>query len=340
MEGFIQMSKYAGMREDLVQASGGNSACKLSSDRMAVKASGYQLAELTETSGYALVNYQMIRDAFLQYKDLKNMSEEDSKRILQDAFLEGDRPSIETFLHAVSGKYSLHTHPIVVNILTSRAGGMEQIQEMFPDAWIIPYATPGVELAKACFERYKELGRDASVVFLQNHGLLVSADTAEKTIAITEETVQRLEEYLELDMSGYHAVTQLYDAVGEGIFWRVTDQHVLNAGKKLGRKWEYAFCPDCVVFLGKRMYDAGSGMDIAKLKKFCADCGEPVVVVYQDRLYIHAESVRKALEIQSVLSFAAQVMQENYGHKCSFLTEREQDFLLDWDAEKYRKQKH
>lgn len=138
-------------------------------------------------------------------------------------------------------------------------------------------------------------------------------------------------------MSGYHAVTQLYDAFGGGIFWQVTDAHVL--AKKLGRVWQHTFSPDCVVFLGKRMYDAGREPDRNDLEQFKRKYGEPVVYAYQNGIYIHAESVRKALEIQCVLSFAAQVMQANIGYECKLLLEREQDFLLDWDAEKYRKQK-
>ena len=54
-------------------------------------------------------------------------------------------------------------------------------------------------------------------------------------------------------------------------------------------------------------------------------------------MYIFAESVKKAIETQSVLSFSAQVMEFNMEFECDFLTEDEQNFLLNWDAEKYRK---
>ena len=47
MKNFIEMSRYAGMREDLVQAGGGNSSYKKDKDKMLIKASGYQLADLT-----------------------------------------------------------------------------------------------------------------------------------------------------------------------------------------------------------------------------------------------------------------------------------------------------
>lgn len=43
------------------------------------------------------------------------------------------------------------------------------------------------------------------------------------------------------------------------------------------------------------------------------------------------------MEIQSVLSFSAQVMKINEGLECDVLSEAEKDLLLNWDAEKYRK---
>ncbi len=337
MNNFIEMSKYAGMREDLVQAGGGNSAYKISRERMAIKASGYQLADVRADQGYAIVNPQVIRNAFLNGAELEGMTEADAKEILAQAFLEGERPSIETFLHAVSGRYSLHTHPIVVNILTSRAGGMDMLQEMFPEALMVPYATPGVELAKVYFKKYQQHGRGISVVFLQNHGLLVSAETADEAMEKTEHTVRRIEEHLNMDMSAYHAVTQLYHAYKDGIIWRVTDQNVKQAQEVLGRVWDSAFCPDCVVFLGKRMFDAGNRLDGKELDRFRAAYGEPAVIAYQKEIYLHAPSVKKALEMQSVLSFSAQVMLANAGHECHMLSRQEQDFLLGWDAEKYRK---
>ena len=61
------------------------------------------------------------------------------------------------------------------------------------------------------------------------------------------------------------------------------------------------------------------------------------MIDYEGILYIVANSVKKALETQSVMSFSAQVMSLNEGYECNLLSEEEQDFLLDWDAEKYRK---
>ncbi len=337
MKKFVEMSKYAGMREDLVQAGGGNSSYKMSKDRMAIKASGCQLADVKEEKGYALVNPQVISQAFLDNDNIAEMTEKDSNEILNKAFISGARPSIETFLHSISGTYTLHTHPIVVNAFACRKGGMETLKELFPEALIVPYATPGVELAKAYFAAFQDSNKNTEIVFLQNHGLLVSGKSADEVIDTTEKVVTKLENVLELDMSDYHAVTKLYQTVGKGIVWKVTDKHILDTYKDIGGVWKHTFCPDCVVFLGKQVLAAGDDFDKGKLCKFEEKYGTPVLIEYHNTLYICAESVKKAFEIQSVLSFSAQVMNINKNYECNLLSDSEQNFLLHWDAEKYRK---
>lgn len=337
MDNFIKMSKYAGMREDLVQAGGGNSAYKMSKDEMVIKASGVQMADVTRDKGYAVVDPSVILKEFQRHKNISEMTMEDSDWLLDRAFIRGGKPSIETFLHSALGTYTLHTHPIVVNALTCREGGMETLKELFKDALMVPYATPGLELAKAYFTALRNGNENAKVVFLQNHGLLVNGESSEEVISTTEDVVTKIETALNLDMSNYHGVTELYRIIDRGIIWNVTDKHVLDvyAGKK--GIWMHTFCPDCVVFLGKRICRTEDNFDKIQLQEFVERYGDPVVLEYKNNLYICAESVKKALEIQSVLSFSAQVMDINKSCRSHLLSDLEQDYLLHWSAEKYRR---
>ncbi|MDD6237512.1 MAG: class II aldolase/adducin family protein [Clostridiales bacterium] len=341
MKGFVKISKYSGMREDLVQAGGGNSSFKISEEKMAIKASGYQLADMTEQTGYALVNPQIIRQRFLGCEDLDALTDADSKTILEEAFLEGNRPSIETFLHAISGKYTLHTHPMVVNVLTCRKGGMDILRELFPDALLVPYATPGVELAKAYFKAYKSKNADDrhiyEIVFLQNHGLVVSADSAEEVIGKTEAVTKKIEEYLGIDLRGYHNLSKLWNYFPDKVVWRVTDTHAIAAADSMDNSWNHTFCPDCVVFLGKKLMNLPDTPDETDVSSFVQAYGQPVMVRWDGCYYILADSVKKAMETQSVMSFSAQVMALNKGVDCDFLSDQEQNRLLNWDAEKYRR---
>ena len=342
MQSFVKLSKYAGMREDLVQAGGGNSAFKIQNDRMVIKASGVQLADIDKNNGYATVNPQIIREAFLNCENIDDITEEKSKEILSLAFIEGNRPSIETFLHSISGTYSLHTHPTVVNAITCRNNGEDVLKDLFQTALIVPYATPGVELAKMYFKaylQYKEQHQtEPQIVFLMNHGLLVSAETGDEVIALTEFVTTKLEEYLHVDYTAYHSISKLMELYNDGILWLVSDKNIIDVFQKVGGIWNHYFCPDCVVFLGKKMYEIkGDEVDFDDYQSFVENNGYPIVVSYKNNLYIHAESVKKALEIQSVLSFSAQVMVMNINKDCNLLAETEKNFLLNWDAEKYRK---
>jgi len=337
MDEFIEMSKYAGMREDLVQAGGGNSSFKMKKDVMFIKASGYQLADITEKKGYSIINPQIIADFFLGSDDLDKITDVDSRNILKKAFIDGERPSIETFLHAISGRYTLHTHPVIVNILACRKDGMTLLGELFPDALIVPYATPGVALAKMYFKVFRGKKVNNGIVFLQNHGLVVSGSDSAEVISRTEYITKKLEKYLHISLENYHNGTRLYQIVRNGIIWTVTDKNVLEAYHTKNGIWNTAISPDCVVYLGKAICEAGNDFDWHDLEKFCSLHGKPVVFAYRNSLYINAASVKKALEIQSVLSFCAQVMLKNPGQECNILTDEEQNYLSDWDAEKYRR---
>lgn len=345
MNEFIYISKYAGMREDLVQAGGGNSSVKLDKQRMVIKASGVQLANVTEKDGYSVVDYPMIR----RYMDamVRGGAPCSDKALLENALLEGKRPSIETFLHAITGKVTLHTHPISVNILTSRAGGVEHLKKLFPEALIVRYATPGLELARLYYEAYleaREQGRDVfPVIFLKNHGLIVSGDTAEEVVRLTEEVNQTVESVVGVDNTAYRHAYELYEHFCEAgvdsdkIVVKVENRHVLDAYERFGcHMWDYQICPDCVVFCGKCAFRFPVSGWRQALEEHAVRYGAPVLIQYGNDLFIRAESVRKAREIESVLAFSARAALANMDIHVDLLSDEEQDFLLGWDAEKYR----
>ena len=230
----------------------------------------------------------------------------------------------------------------MVNAITCRKNGENIILELFPDALVVPYATPGVKLAKKYFKEYKKYKEkydyEPKFVFLMNHGLLVSADTADEVIRLTEAVTQKIEKFLNINMSAYHEMMDIAQLYSDGIEWLVTDKNVIDTYHNLKGIWNHFFCPDCVVFLGKKMYaETSEKIDEERFNSFVEENGYPVIVSYKNNLYIHAESVKKALEIQSVLSFSAQVIMLNRNVECNFLSEKEKNFLLNWDAEKYRK---
>lgn len=345
---FIKLSRYAGMREDLVQAGGGNSSVKISSNEMLIKASGVLLSDISQESGYSFVNPNVITKHFADAQQTR-WNEDTGKHLLEEAYLKGSRPSIETFLHAITNAFTLHTHPAVVNILTSREGGMEELASLFPDALLVPYATPGMELAQKYYAAYSASGRrDAMVnlVFLENHGMVISAASADEVIYHTEHVLQLLERYLKIDMAAYHMATHIYQELSgcitgglEKVVVLSNDRDIRQAVRLFGAsEWPFQFCPDCIVYCGKHFLNLPEDFTANEIMDYIRQFGCPAVIRCKDQIYIVADTMKKAKETESVLRFSAQVALHNQAYKMRLLSEEERDFLTSWEAEKYRKQ--
>lgn len=353
MQDFITISRYAGMRNDLAQAGGGNTSMKVDDKIMLVKSSGFQLADVDEQTGYSKVDYKKIADYFTQNVAGQNedvFTEEIGKQLLKDVHMEGGRASIETFLHAITGKYTLHSHPTLVNILTARADGMEILHKLFPKAVLVPYRKPGAALAETYYKLFKEQeaqGADGNMVFMANHGLVISGDSGKQVIEKTEEVLAKIAEFLQIDDSAYTEATKLYiltqqiPLLTDKIVY-VSENRYLSqdfAGKELVEKgqWEHAFCPDCVVYANKKILCLNEQYTKQDILDFIEQYGIPALAYHNGFFYILAESVKKAQEIENVMSFAARVQYYNIGQNMNYLSDEQEEELLNWDSEKYRR---
>lgn len=355
MQDFIKISQYAGMRNDLAQAGGGNTSFKPDDHTMLVKSSGVQLADVNEQFGYSKVDYKRIVDYLKENVEPYEedvFTEEIGKKLLQEAQIAGGRASIETFLHAITGKYTLHSHPALVNILAAREDGMETLRTLFPKAVIVPYKKPGAALAETYYKLYRRQqaqGADGSVVFLANHGLVVSGEDGETVIRQTEQVLEKIAAYLGMDDSAYRAATRLWmtirqiDLLADHIVYCSENRYLSReyAGTDLVEKglWNHAFCPDCVVYANQKLLWLPKDYDRQDFIDFTEQYGLPTLLYYEGCFYILAESVKKAQEIENVMSFAARVQHENIGYKMCYLSGDQQGELLNWEAEKYRRQK-
>jgi len=207
LQDMIEMSRAAGADCRLVQAGGGNTSVKTDEGRlMFVKASGTSMAQMQEGRGYRVADVAKCLE-ILQDKSLQEMSavareQEIVRRLGECCVDEGEgRPSVETSLHALLGRCVLHTHPSVVNGLLCAAEGLEALQELFgalePPFLYLQYTDPGYPLAVR-LKTELSLYRDRSgclpeVIFLENHGLFVSAEGLERALGLTRQICTRIE---------------------------------------------------------------------------------------------------------------------------------------------------
>ena len=342
IKNLIKLSKYAGMREDIIQAGGGNTSVKIDDETMFIKSSGYQLSEMEENVGYSKVNYKKIVNYFKNHLEIKRS---DEKELLEETLIEGKRPSIETFLHSITEKYTLHTHPVVINVFTSRTNGMEELKSIFPDSLIIGYQTPGIFLAKEFFDKFLELEepRKANIVFLKNHGLIVSGKNVDEVIELHENVLKILEDRLKINMKVYRNSTYLFekleDFIENNIVYLCDNNRVKNFIENNDiDKVNYCFSPDSLIYCNKKILVLNKNDDVLEAtKKHILEYGNANVIFFENEFYIIATNIKKAKEIESVLSFNLQVLELNRNNEMDFLTQEEQNFLLNWDSEKYRK---
>ncbi len=173
----VHISNAIGSQIAYVQGGGGNTSLKTTETQMFIKASGKFMADIEDETGFLPVDWTILRD---QVNACEN--EADYGALLAASTLVDDsmqRPSIETGFHAILGRCTLHSHSVWANLLACAQDGESLVRRLFPTAIWVPYATPGLALTKAVFERLD--GAKHVTIFLQNHGIVVSGpdtDTA------------------------------------------------------------------------------------------------------------------------------------------------------------------
>ena len=77
------------------------------------------------------------------------------------------------------------------------------------DIALINYKTPGIELALELFNSLESFEKIPNIIFLQNHGLIVTSETKNDIQKITDNVLEKIENYLKLDMSKYKLTNKI-----------------------------------------------------------------------------------------------------------------------------------
>ena len=198
LENLIAISRKYGADSRYVIAGGGNTSYK-DAQHLWVKASGHALATIDENGFAVLDRAKLAPMGEKAYSADPTEREAQVKEDLASACLTKDRrPSVETSLHdCMEFAYVVHLHPTLVNGLMCSVNAANICDELFPDALYIEYTDPGYTLFKKVYDRLKawkaEKGRQPQVIFLQNHGVFVGADTPEEIDRIYSSIMGNLE---------------------------------------------------------------------------------------------------------------------------------------------------
>ena len=151
---FIELSRWAGQRFDLIQANGGNISFKTEDDQMLIKASEESMCAISATIGFATIDLAPLRKGLSElYKKQTELDKQElefaSARLLEKSKNTASRmqPPIDTFLHTHLETYGLHTHGIVVHTIGSRKNWRETFEQLFPESLCVAYKASEIDLA-------------------------------------------------------------------------------------------------------------------------------------------------------------------------------------------------
>lgn len=185
----IHISRTLGSDSRLVWKGGGNISIKTDDGAMYIKASGSELGKMTPSRGWRKVDIVEVVKLLNRLLGSKTTPAKISKGLLKcccDGLNSTAMPSIETFFHALLGRCVVHLHPVFILPYVCSSQGKELLQSTLKkqgDFRWIPFRGLGVVTAGQIQQQIQAGRMDntgTTVLFLSNHGLIVSCDTARR----------------------------------------------------------------------------------------------------------------------------------------------------------------
>ncbi len=359
LEILVAVSRKYGADARFVIAGGGNTSYK-DEKYLWVKASGHALATIDENGFAVLDRAKLAPMGEKTYSADPTEREAQVKEDLASACLTRDRrPSVETSLHdCMEYAYVVHLHPTLVNGLMCSVNAANICDELFPEALYIEYTDPGYTLFKKVFDRLKawkaEKGRQPQVIFLQNHGVFVGADTPEEIDAIYGSIMDNLErrvkplpeaasEVCDCVTEFIPAIRQILSREGRGIkTLRITKNALVDCILENPASVATPFTPDIIVYCKSEypLLNADVTEAEAAIEEYVARRGHTpkVLLVKGVGLVAVGDNARNAAIITEVFLDAMKVAYYAgsfggaHGMEPSWI-----QFIDNWEVENYRR---
>lgn len=367
IEQLIAISRKYGSDPRYVIAGGGNTSYK-TAERLWVKASGHALATIDE-GGFAVLDRALLNPmGSKQYSSVPAEREEQVKNDLATACITKSlRPSVETSLHnCMEAPFVVHLHPTLVGGLMCSQNAESLCKELFPTALYVPYTDPGYVLFKKVYdmiEAYKAAhGAEPSVIFLQNHGIFVGAQSTEEVESIYTSVLSTLEAkagspcleqapICECVSETIPALRSILSRNGRGLkTLKVTNNSLISSfitSEDKAAALLSPFTPDGIVYCkSEYIYIAHEGPQdlIAKAEAAIEEYTErrghtpKVLLIKGIGLVAVGDSSKNAQIITDVFTDAAKIAfyAQSFGGEHP-MTKEQIDFIDNWEVENYRR---
>ncbi len=367
LQELIRISRFFGSDPSFVISGGGNTSYK-NEEKIWIKASGISLATIDENGFVSLSREKLKLISGKQYSVDPLLRENEVKADLHAAIVSPKnlRPSVETSLHDLIGyRYVVHTHPTKVNGVMCSQQAEETCQQFFgKKALFVPYTDPGYTLFKKVAEGIKKFsgaqGFEPQMIFLENHGVFVGADTTGEIETIYAGMMQAIDAKLDRQLPDTERkpfsskIIEQVDALHPGYkgftavgFKSGLVDHFV-AGEGSFKKVDKSFTPDDIVYCKAHYLYIPSSMNEpelmanahAKVTAYFDRYGYlPKVLALQNQGVIGVEESRKSA--QNVLDVYENILKisfysENFGGP-KFLNDDQIAFIDNWEVENYRR---
>ena len=314
----------------LVQGAGGNVSWK-DGGTMWIKASGAWLADAAKDDIFVPVDLDALR---------ATLAGPPHPRLPERAEGHARRPSIETFMHVVMPqRIVIHLHAIEALAVLVRADALEtlrtRLRDRFHWEWV-EYRQPGAVLARSVAV---VLGRtpDASIVFLQNHGILVGGDTIDEIDRRIKGLVSALKQDVASSESASQPIHKSPNAlhIGSLEYAAIEDAriqslvHTPGLYRRLSEVW--VLYPDHVVFLGEK---APVFETRREARRYGRRRQPPLLFIRGEGVFAKPD-FDQAQRAQLVCYYEVLTRQKPQDVLME-LTKKEIHDLLHWEAEQYR----
>ena len=342
LEAFAKMSQEAGARADYVQGGGGNTSVKFPDGKMAIKASGFCLKDIRPDRAYAVLNGKAIRDFYYGHEtaDLADVEKEGAAATKANTLsvegLDPLRPSVEAGFHSILKTYVLHTHSVYANLAACSTECVAIAEKAFEGAdytfgWV-PYTDPGANLTFAIRDELarveKETGKCPAVILMQNHGIIAHADDAEEALRIHADANERIAAQFGITGDAFPAIVLREE---DGILKADVPylSEILSSGRySYEQLMNEPLYPDQMVFLRDTFF-----MDVDEIADgtCAADSKTGSLLLKMDE--------KKAMTMTETLTAVLFIMEKirEAGKELSTMGAAAQDFIANWESEKYRK---
>ena len=331
----IDISHYAGNRADYTQGGGGNTSVKNADNgMMLIKASGYRLVDISDNTAFVAVDKNKIYNYYTSVdlsveKDYEKESAEVSKNsVVPIPNMATLRPSVEVGFHAILKKYVIHTHSVYANVITCSMEGEALAEKLFKDKdfgfIFLPYINPGFELTLAMKnkidEYVKSTGKYPEVIFMKNHGLVVTGEYKDRVKAVNTDVNETIRNYFGL-ADDFRSVTLVPTETGFKSNTKIVTDFVKDNKLDKAVLDETPLYPDQLVYLNNILGHSPN-----------------TLVVDGGNVYYNTDK-KQATTLEETLAAYLFVVStvKKAGLTVSTMNEKEVYFINNWEAEKYRR---